>query len=513
MGTTCLCLTVRFLDPVPTFHGRNEQGEPEWPPSPLRVLQALTAASAARWRGPEFTNHAIPALQRLAQLRPLIITPQIQSTRTPLRMYVPNNAGDLMIAAWRRGNTQASMADHRIEKDLLPTRMLPPEGELAAIRFIYGVSDAAEFAGAGEIISQAARSITHLGHGIDMVAAEVTEIDAEAVDGLPGDHWIPQPGGTVRLRAARGDTVDGLVRRYQAYLQRIGEDGFNPVPPLSQFEVVDYRPKSAAVGRPFVVFELLRDDDSRFSYPQHKFVHVAGMVRHLAIESMLRSRPAGTSEEWVERYVAGHARAGDAHHRQFSYLPLPSIGHPHVDPAVRRVIVAAPVGDERFVAHLKKLLSGQQLQPTSQTRIPNPPTLVAARTQLPAGYISPAHRWASVTPVILPGHDDRNPRKTHRLIEKALRQSGVEQPCRFEWSAFSQFPKSLPAHKYDRHGHRQGYIRPDHLLNQTAIHLMLHFDAQVPGPLAVGSGRHCGFGVMAQIDGIAGSNANASATG
>jgi hypothetical protein len=27
---------------------------------------------------------------------------------------------------------------------------------------------------------------------------------------------------------------------------------------------------------------------------------------------------------------------------------------------------------------------------------------------------------------------------------------GIDQPCEFEWSAFSRFPKSLSAHKYDR---------------------------------------------------------------
>ena len=42
-----LCITIRFLQPY--AHGRGEEGEPEWPPSPLRVLQALVAAGAGRW--------------------------------------------------------------------------------------------------------------------------------------------------------------------------------------------------------------------------------------------------------------------------------------------------------------------------------------------------------------------------------------------------------------------------------------------------------------------------------
>jgi len=104
--------------------------------------------------------------------------------------------------------------------------------------------------------------------------------------------------------------------------------------------------------------------------------------------------------------------------------------------------------------------------------------------------------------VILPGHTDHKPDKTCKLIEAALRQSGIEQPCEFEWSPFSQFPKSLSAHKYDRDKRPAGYIRPDHLLNNTAVHLKLSFNdgLNVPGPLSIGSGRHCGLGVMAGCD-------------
>ena len=41
-----LCISIRFLGGA--FHGRADHGEPEWPPSPLRLYQAIVAASAAR---------------------------------------------------------------------------------------------------------------------------------------------------------------------------------------------------------------------------------------------------------------------------------------------------------------------------------------------------------------------------------------------------------------------------------------------------------------------------------
>lgn len=503
MAPAFLCLTVRFLDPVPMFHGRGDGGEPEWPPSPLRIFQALVAAAAARWCGSQFEDHAVPALNRLATLTPVIVTPEIQRTRTPYRVYVPHNVGDLMTAAWDRGDIAASMAKHRIDKDVWPTRMVSGGEELAAIRYVYASPPGdSEFEQAQTVIAQAALSITHLGQGIDMVTANATIIDSETVSKLPGERWDPASGGSFRLRTPHRGTLDGLLRRHKAYLNRIGPEGFNPAARLSEFDVVRYKSTSAPITRPYVVFDLLNDDESRFNYAQEKFLHIAGMVRHLAIESMRRSRPEGVPEDWVERYVAGHAKPGDANHRQFSYLPLPSIGHAHADPSVRRVMIAAPPGDGRFVSHLARLLAGQQLKPTRQTKLDHPPTLVLARTDNLIRYTQPAKAWASVTPVILPGHDDHKPDKRRRLIARALQQSGIDQPCEFECASFSHFPKSLPAYKYSGASGPRGYIRPDHLLNQTAVHLKLRFneDAKIPGPLAIGSGRHCGFGLMAGVD-------------
>jgi CRISPR-associated protein Csb2 len=148
-------------------------------------------------------------------------------------------------------------------------------------------------------------------------------------------------------------------------------------------------------------------------------------------------------------------------------------------------------------------LDGHQLKPTPETKLEHAPTLVRVRGDNVARFYTEASsHWASVTPVILPGHDDHKPDKTRKLIEKALAQSGIEQRCEFEWSGFSRFPKSLSSHKYDRAKGPTGYIRPSHLLTQTAVHIQLRFNdgLKVPGPLAIGAGRHCGLGILARMD-------------
>jgi CRISPR-associated protein Csb2 len=290
---------------------------------------------------------------------------------------------------------------------------------------------------------------------------------------------------------------------------------------------VRYRRDTDPVSPPHVVFRLVDENEDTVAYSHDKVIHVAGMVRHLAVELMKRHPPRDLRgrrpEQWVEQYVAGHQSPEDKSaglpHSQFSYVPLPSIGHAHTDPAIRRVVIIAPVGDESWLNHLAHRLDGQLLKPVRGTTLPQGTRLQLIPEDRNDGvrdaYTRESRTWSSFTPVILPGHDDHKPAKTTKLIEKALLQSGVEQPCEFEWGAFSRFPKALSAHKYDRQGRPTGHIRPDHLLNQTAVHLTLRFgrredpndlesrwipaEQPIPGTLTIGAGRHCGFGLMAAV--------------
>ena len=87
-----LCITVRFLDG--TFHGRADRGEPEWPPSPLRLFQALVAAAAALRNEPGGLQSASPALRWLeTQAPPTIIAPSGRIGEK-YRTYVPDNVGE-----------------------------------------------------------------------------------------------------------------------------------------------------------------------------------------------------------------------------------------------------------------------------------------------------------------------------------------------------------------------------------------------------------------------------------
>lgn len=499
-----LCISFRFIQPYPLFHGRADGNEPEWPPSPLRAFQALLNAECLRTRGKPLPAEVRSALQVMEVLRPTVIAPRATLCTIGHRAYVPHNHADLVAAAWDRGKLDASIASHRVEKDHRPYHIKTIGDDLPTLHYVYPLdatnADPAELLHA---IRPAVRSIHCLGWGIDQVIADATLVESTS-HGLTGERWAPTPRGGTRLRVHRNGSLDALTARHGKFLSRLVSGDWTPVPPLTAMDQVRYRRDSDPIPRPHAAFELLHDDGSFCRYSQRKLMHIAGMVRHLAKKLMQQSPPAGVPDDWVERYVVGHRNEDAVEHRQFSYLPLPSIGHKYADQAVRRVMIAAPVGDDVWLEHLVQRLTGRQLKPENGNEFGElgPPILVRVyRDNVARCYTAAANRWASVTPVILPGHDDRKPAKTRKLIDLALAQSSIDLPCTYEWSAFSHFRNSLSAHKYDR-DKRPIYLRPGYLQELTAVHLTLSFEDElkVPGPLVIGAGRHGGFGLMAGID-------------
>lgn len=500
-----LLITVRFLDE--RYHGLLARGgPPEWPPSPFRLFCALVAGVARRG---ELDGDVGNALEWLQSLEPPIIIAPKSRTGQPLTRFVPNNDGDV----------KPDRQDRLTAKPAIPTLMLLSPGEKPEVQYLWnteGMTDVPY-----DCLRRAARGLTALGLGVDMAFGDAKLVAMDEVQKLPGIRWYPKPGawqdqGMLRVPAAdpvlQESTLRDLMHCHESAVSRI-EHGkpLHTVEKPRVFARVFYASVQHVLGRPSRIFELRNADGSWFRYSHRRLVHVAGMVRHLAIEAMKKDSPRDVGADWVETYVAGHVKAGNGEHRQLSYIPLPSVGREHTDPSVRRVMLVAPVGDDEWLDHVARRLTGQMLKPLRGDEFPkvDPPMLVPVRNdKIARFYTQPACVWHSFTPIILPGHDDHKPDKTRRLIAKALAQSGVDQPCEFEWSAFSRFAKAFSAHKYGKDGQLQGYIRPDHLQTQTAVHLTIRFHdgsekkhpVSIPGPLTIGAGRHCGLGLLAAMD-------------
>ena len=516
--TSILRFTVRFLDPVPRFHGRGSDGDPEWPPSPLRFFQALVCAAATRWREGQFREYAQPALRWLESRQPSVVAPDVPEKSFGYRMYVPNNSGDLMTAAWARGDSETSMAKFRVEKDVRPTHL---SGE--AVHYLFPLP--ADGCPHLEVLKAAARSVTHLGWGVDMVAADADVVTEEEAAKLPGHRWRVVPTGGVPLRVPKDGTLANLMEKHAAFLGRLSSDGFKPVPPLSCFEVVGYHSPTAGGAsmptRPVAAFEIHRtieDQENPENSGKSKFrpfhhvrrvATVAGMVRHATAAV---ARRIGWDIADVARRIEGHGDAKDGQATsddRFLFLPLPSITPVGVS-GIRRVLVVGPPGFD--LAPLRRQLNGQELIDRDSCQPVAMLSEVAKTDKEVRKFTDPAETWSTVTPVILPGFDDPDGLRK-KLKERINAEEQKHLLARLDarilaliWKAFHQAGWSADALagatvEYRTVGWFRGldlaksYDLPP--LKYPRYHLRVTFPRKVSGPIAVGAGRYRGFGLLA----------------
>ena len=516
--TAHLCISVRFIDPSdrPSFHGRSDGGTPEWPPSPLRFFQALVAASAARFGNPDqFRDYAAPAFEWLAELHPPIVVAPEGITGTPFRTAVPNNDMDVVAWDWARGlEPHKQPAALKALKTVWPTYMVGG-GEFPAVHYLWEVEDmdqaglerhkAALFAAAGDLFA--------LGWGTDMAVGQGRLLTSAEVSELKGQRWEPVGNEAVtRLRVPTPGTFDALVTRYGAFLSRIGEKGFVPVPLLTAFAVVGYRGANDPPTRRYAAFRLRHPVEDRSTlFATTRANSVAAMIRNsTARVAEDQKRPS----EWIDRYVHGHREGADSALPRFSYLPLPSIerrGDSNlVVGAIRRVVVAEVIDSgQSQLPWVRQMLPGQFLtdEKTGDRK--------ALLTPLTGGdwvlrqYIDPSATWATVTPIVLPGSDARARKrsggrggssgspggkftKAEKLFFKALGHAGYSPDAlaELEFRNASFWPGCDWALSFQR----PDYLKKGHW---SVYHMHLRWKQPIKGPLAIGAGRHCGLGIFA----------------
>lgn len=470
-------ISVHFLQPY--SHGRDEAGAPEWPPSPLRLFQALVASAVGREVDPDRRSDAIEALQWLERLTPPeIVAPRADRTPIGYRAYVPNNAGDLTARGWSR--RKDSPMPKRVTKDVRPVRL---EGDSVHFEYLSEEPLGSRF----EILRRAARSMTHLGWGIDMVAGDARD----ELSPVEGERWIPGRRSGRFLRAPVSGTFDALEVKHAQFLARLDGETLRPVSPLATFASVAYGREADREVAAWAAFRLVDPitDDRLALDPVGRTRDVAAWVRHLVSTVTADGDFADASS-----FVHGHARPGDTGEgslSRLSYLPLPTVNWKlRRTEAIARVLIMAPTLERARLEWIAARIAGEELVWEDEP--------VAALEPLTSDdyvlrqYVGASARWSTVTPVVLPGHDDRSPAKQERLLLKAFRQAGFDDETLgairdLEWQ---------PSGFRSGTGLAGRYRLPDKV-HGPAFHVRIQFDREITGPLAIGSGRHRGLGTFA----------------
>jgi CRISPR-associated protein Csb2 len=518
-----LRISTRFL--ASAYHGRLDGGEPEWPPSPLRLFQAFVSA-ATNGGGCALPTEVEGALRWLERLLPpsIVAPPAVRGTN--YRLSVPNNSMDIVARAWSRRSDStggdANPSTHRTMKTVRTTYM-----DDDPVYFLWHLEDDA--APEARVIAALACRIVALGWGIDLVVADGDIVSDAEVSDLDGIRWTPRRSNEVAgLRVPFAGTLDDVLNRHRRFLNRLLSDHFDAPPPLTTYATVAYQQEAIHVPQPFAVFSLLNATGAGFRSfdAARRALTVAGMTRHATKAAAARS---GWPETRINQVVLGHAeRSGDPHipvqSGRFAYVPLPSLeprDGGEVIGSVRRVMVTLFAGEaERDIAWVRRALAGQALVSQADG------TQAALLGTLPYSdavtrrYLAKSSTWVSVTPVVLPGYDDPGhyrrrlgrgvhadeqrkllgqlDTRTDRLIRKAIVQASfspeLAEHARVEWRRIGFWAGTEPA---DRYG------VPDHLKRFTRLHVRIEWrdrlgrPVDVAGPCVLGGGRFFGLGLLA----------------
>lgn len=502
-----LVLSFRFLSPW--FHGRGDEGMAEWPPSPLRAFQAVVAASA-RAGTLESTHDALAWLE--GRGAPFVIAPEAIECPVGYRLSVPHNAMDIVGRQWSRGH-EGTMAEHRTMKNLRPHRL--PEDTV--VRYAWGADD--DGAAAPALIA-AARGVVALGWGVDLVAGDGAVVDEAGLAELSATAkvWKLRSDGRRRLRVPKRGTLHDLVRRHSAFLSRtsFADPTLRPPPALSSFAIMSYaradRPHAADIAG-FTLMCVESDNFRAFDTPRRGMA-VAGMLRHGVRTAAERT---GWDEARVRTTVLGH---GDGSGGRLLLVPVPSI-EPRGDGgeivgAIRRVMVFSTNDRTDDTEWAARALGGMDLVDEKSGEVQAVLAATSPNDRVLRRYVSEASTWATVTPVLLPGHDDpgglrdklaktrcgegqralleRLMKRREALVRKALRQAGLGDDL-----AFSAVIETRETGFIAGVEHVSRFAVPSHLADSPRLHVKLTWAEKVAGPLCIGRGRFSGLGLLATV--------------
>lgn len=477
-----LCISATFLDTY--YHGKGDDDKPEWPPAPMRLYQALLAGSHAGGRTIEWEQTKAAAYHWLEeQDAPFMKAPAAMSGAARMA-FVPRNDGD-----------KEPQRENRLTGKLFAPHLLPED---AQVHYLWPIADEQWNAARpyAEMMCGEARHILALGWGIDQVVGDGRVLDEREMQTLDGVLWQATPGRGA-FRIPQKGTLQDLRNVHGSLVASIAGKTYRPPLKPSVFRKAAYTVLGDLPPRAFTVFEL----PDEVAFRQEDTVRAAAMLRSMACDQALSDThefPGGS-----ERFVAGHVNDAQGAPR-FSYLPLPTIGHQHADGMIRRVMIAEPFGSDGTHAQwAEERLTGRDLvdedgviraelmRPWRQTT-----------TNMVERYVGAGHVWCSVTPVILPGHDEHRqvkhranapPTKAEQLLFKSLAHAGI--PIEAVKDVILRKAPFWPGSLHPRQYFRPDYLKDEH--SRPGWHVRIEFHKPFHGPLSLGAGRHAGLGVFA----------------
>jgi len=475
-----LVLSVRDLDG--RFHGQGV-----WPPDPARLFQALVAGAARGAKLPEAAKKALLWLERLDP--PVIAAPPARQTRA-VKLYVPNNDADAKLDT-DKGGYSGAVAQLRSAKEVRP--WLFDNG--IPLHYLWTVADGA---GMPEGLEDVVQALYRLGCGVDPAFA-VAELlgdgkARELLERYPGA--IYRPGYGTDHRTPCSGTLDSLERRHVAFTGRFsrvdGKLAFRQ-PPKPRLRLIGYETPAQ-----HILYHLRVTGSGAFM--PLPLTRAASVTEELLSQAAERLVGGSQDEALVARQVLGKD-AGEAEKTErVRLIPLPSAGHEHTDPSIRRMLLEVPPGCR---------IQLRDLDWAFGTLTPHHPETGEARNwrleraderdPVLRHYADRSRHWRTITPVVLSAGRRRNHDKERSIALKATAHA-VRQAVRHAGIRAAVREVRVQPEPFRRRGARaQDFVLPQRLGHQQPVHVEIIFNTLVQGPLVFGNGRYRGLGLFEPV--------------
>lgn len=457
-----LRITVEWLDGI--YHGD------EWPPSPLRMYQAMIAGyTMHRASNPNFDL----AMRHLESLpTPVIYAPEFESM-SPVKSAVPNNDGDRVLDLFTKGmNAKARQKARK----LLTVRLRSSRSFKGVVVYEWEAStETAKYLSTLETI---ASSVSAVGQGIDVAIAHAEIVESTARP--KGIKFTPSSAGRRKLKIPYPGVFEVLELRHQQFRSRVSKM-MREVEPAhkqsgyqSELDLPPIRLNSFA----------LRDiEDRTLVIKGTRTVEIVTMVRQALIGA---ARRAGFSTEEIAEFIGYRGL------RRIQIQPLPNVGYRYADGLVRRVMLTADGSfNEEIWQEIMSRLAGEELVPEGACKpIGALSPILGQSDTIISKYCGEATTWTTATPVVLPGHDFRRGKPCpERIVGRLLKHANISETMVVSVTV-------EPVARLRGCDLPMQYQRPNHLANYPCRHMSIQWGNSVNGPVSLGAGTGYGLGLF-----------------
>jgi CRISPR-associated protein Csb2 len=486
------------------FHEGRYHGTGDWPPSPARLFQALIAAAGLQ--GP-IHKEQVAALEWLETMPPPVVAAPTIRKGQPVGNFVPNNDLDAV------GGDPRRIGSVRAKKEIRPW-LFDAEQPLLYGWLFPDELEAGKFA---NVLCQLAEKVYQLGRGVDLAWAWADIISqAELANRLydyPGTVHRPSFVGTGKPASCpTSGSFASLETRYHANVSRFEvvkidrsvSQNFRRLP-KPKFQAVAY--DSPPTRKIFELRSVVEPEQFQAWNLENAAVLIE-RIRDTAFKKLVAAFPAKQTqiEHWLIGRNAEGSNGGKADER-IRLIPLPSIGHAHVDHRIRRVLVEVPANCPIRADDLSWACNGVELgEGENHSRL----TASAEDSFMEHfGIGRAATHWRTLTSAALPESARRRRIEPTRRVAEAKNASeraheqqqarmAVLTALRHGGFNLDVLEVAVQREPFQSHGARAEAFAPSTRFPKERLwHVAITFADPVQGPLVLGDGRFLGLGLFA----------------